>query len=281
MNGVCQCPLGQTMGPTSCFSCSAPLLPQASSGQCVCPEGMTKSGTKCVCPSSKAMNQAGNGCVEPSEACPPGTNWFSASGVCQTCNCGFCPQREARKDGWEECCEINGGGNNCKPPGGNSSLKGCNFAKSDTFYPGYSDQSGNVCSGVEVKNGAQVPVGCGCKPSSAAPCTYDPTNPDRCFICTVEDLSDRSSGANSPCSGCRACLKANCAANWSSGTCQSLLTGSRTGTVSEWTACLGETASRRFRDLRSDSRMLKGATGKAADCALSCAAYCKFGVSYP
>ena len=296
-DGKCGCPTGQFMGPNSCFSCNSPLIGNSKTGQCDCPSGMSMSGGKCVCTGAGlVMNQSGDGCVAPADSCPPGTSYFPASGVCQTCNCGFCPEKNKRTDGWEECCEMNAHGNNCKPPGGNSSLKGCNFAKTDLFYPGYSDQSGNVCSGVEVKLGAQIPVGCGCKPNAAAPCTYDPSNPNRCFVCSVEDLADLSAGTNSYCSGCRACLKAKCT-SWTAG-CQAILAGGP-ATVSQWESCLAESGSQRFRGLRSDSRILGppakattgtgststtvtqgGAAKKATDCALQCASACKFNAEY-
>jgi len=295
VNGECVCPSGTEDVNGKCEQKCSGVKIRNSSGVCDCPTGMSISGEKCVCTEAGlVMNQTGDGCVAPADSCPPGTSYFPASGVCQTCNCGFCPEKNKRNDGWEECCEMNAHGNNCKPPGGNSSLKGCNFAKTDLFYPGYSDQSGNVCSGVEVKLGAQVPVGCGCKPNAAAPCTYDPSNPNRCFVCSVEDLADLSAGENSYCSGCRACLKDKCT-SWSSG-CQAILAGGP-ATVTQWESCLAESGNQRFRGLRSDSRFLTapakatngatsttvtqgGAAKKATDCALECASACKFNAEY-
>jgi hypothetical protein len=123
---------------------------------------MSFEGTSCI----PEMNMDRN--VEA--LCPDSA--YIENGICLSCNCGFYPTRASHDIG-EGCYAINGAGNNCKPPGQNSANPGCSFAQDNILYPGYSDQRGNVCSGVEVKQGADIPVGCGCKPSSTAPCTFD------------------------------------------------------------------------------------------------------------
>lgn len=49
------------------------------------------------------------------------------------------------------------------------------------------------------------PNGCGCKPNSFSPCTYNKEwgGDDKCFICTAQDL------ARGDCQECKACI-ANC-----------------------------------------------------------------------
>jgi len=66
--------------------------------------------------------------------------------------------------------------------------------------------TGTVCSGNENISVAAVPNGCGCQPSNAAPCTYNPDLKDSevsCFLCTSTDL------ASGVCPGCNSCLSAH------------------------------------------------------------------------
>ena len=66
--------------------------------------------------------------------------------------------------------------------------------------------TGTVCSGNENISVAAVPSGCGCQPSNAAPCTYNPdlkSSEVSCFLCTSIDL------ASGVCPGCNSCLSAH------------------------------------------------------------------------
>ena len=102
----------------------------------------------------------------------------------------------------------NGGGNNCKTKttsGGGGQAFGCN---KKNYFP--SNLSGNTCSGVETKKDTNYPNGCGCKPNSDAPCTYNRADADinaQCFVCSAQDLVDINTGVqSSTCVACSNCL---------------------------------------------------------------------------
>ena len=274
-DGSCGCPEGQVRGPTSCFSCPPPSKPDALTGECVCPPGMGISGDTCVCTEpGKFMSQNGLECVEPSSACPPGTHYIPEKGDCVSCNCGFCPRRDQTDREDSGCCFFNSQSNKCEPVHSNLNSPGCFFSNTEIFYPSYSDQIGNVCSATESKKGM-----CSCKLSASTPCIFEPAVEESCFFCSVEDLSDRSSGPSDVCSGCRECLKSNCQSSWSEGECQMLLDRTHHGSASQWSTCLGNAVVQRFHGLRSfSSRNLPISDG---ECSLSCREYCFHGVSFP
>lgn len=57
-----------------------------------------------------------------------------------------------------------------------------------------------MCSGVEIKN-KNIPNGCGCKPSSTAPCHFQNLFDDPCNTCSTQDLVDDN------CPECIECLE--------------------------------------------------------------------------
>lgn len=128
---------------------------------------------------------------DPCDACPSGTYCqTSPTLLCIDCNCGFCDGSSI------ECCEFNDV-NNCRAGPGDQQ----ECIMQNNMFPAFGG-SGNVCGGVEISRTA-VPNGCGCKPNSHSPCTYNPdwgTEEDKCFLCTAVDL------ALGVCDTCKECI---------------------------------------------------------------------------
>jgi hypothetical protein len=92
---------------------------------------------------------------------------------------------------------------------------GCKAANSaaecsleDQFFAAVAG-SGSSCASDVAMGVYSIPPGCGCSPSRAAPCTYNPETkiPDlTCFMCTAQDLS------LGMCPRCKYCLY-GCAIN--------------------------------------------------------------------
>jgi len=134
-------------------------------------------------------------CTEPSDdpcdACPSNTRCQLYPELrCVDCSCGFCDNTGA------SCCEFNG-------------VDSCQQGSSDTscgagslFFPTFN--SVDICSNDVNLFDTKVPEGCGCKPNSYIPCSYNRelqgTYDDQCHICTVNDLVSGS------CLSCLQCI---------------------------------------------------------------------------
>lgn len=151
--------------------------------QTICPPGSCPEGsmmkTDCTCTAPE----------DPCSACPFDTYCqLSSTLMCIDCTCGFCDSKES------DCCEFNGV-NNCKSAGGAADNKECTMQ--NDFFPAF-EGAGNLCGGVEIFRTA-VPNGCGCKPNSDSPCTYNKEwgeKPNKCFLCTANDLSIQNVSQN-------------------------------------------------------------------------------------
>ena len=151
--------------------------------QTICPPGSCPEGsmmkTDCTCTAPE----------DPCSACPFDTYCqLSSTLMCIDCTCGFCNSKES------DCCEFNGV-NNCKSAGGAADNKECTIQ--NDFFPAF-EGAGNLCGGVEIFRTA-VPNGCGCKPNSDSPCTYNKEwgeKPNKCFLCTANDLSIQNVSQN-------------------------------------------------------------------------------------
>jgi hypothetical protein len=119
--------------------------------------------------------------------------------MCIDLECGSCSH-----DG-TNCCQK--AGENHGRPNALSldSLGNTQCRVQNNYFAAYGgDLSGNFCVGADMHL-FDVPVGCGCIPSSATSCQYDPqeqTADSKCFICSADNIID----GDVECSGCKDCL---------------------------------------------------------------------------
>uniref|UniRef100_A0A7S3V745 Uncharacterized protein n=1 Tax=Chaetoceros debilis TaxID=122233 RepID=A0A7S3V745_9STRA len=155
-----------------------------------CPEGSVKK-RDCTCTELEE---------DPCAACPENT-------ICQTeptlmcihCECGFSDLQGL------PCCMSNGN-NECEASVHFFHGDECQTRKN--FFPAFGGE-GNVCNLLNAMFRTHIPQGCGCKPSSQIPCSFDDTwgesnRSEKNFICTTYDL------AMGYCEACKECLKVGC-----------------------------------------------------------------------
>jgi hypothetical protein len=143
-------------------------------------------------------------CAEnPCDACPDGLvcidDSLNGGKFCLDCSCGACDRDD------NTCCRINAKGNNCVSNNGFADNKDCSLQ--DNFFPSIVGD-GNFCSGVELKRSLISKNSCGCKPNSASPCIYDPSDNgnEQCLLCRATDLLDSVARVNNQCDSCVVCL---------------------------------------------------------------------------
>mmetsp|Transcript_15108 Transcript_15108/g.19155 ORF Transcript_15108/g.19155 Transcript_15108/m.19155 type:complete len:544 (+) Transcript_15108:275-1906(+) len=130
---------------------------------------------------------------DPCAACPSNTRCQLYPELrCIDCSCGFCDSTGS------SCCESDGVGS-CQQGAGNPDF----CAQGSLFFPTFTS-SADVCSPDVNLFDTKVPEGCGCKPNTHIPCSYNRdlqgTYDNQCHVCTVNDLVGGS------CTSCFQCI---------------------------------------------------------------------------
>ena len=110
-----------------------------------------------------------------------------------------------------------GGGNNCNAADNNPNE--CKV-QNDFHFTTRAGDTGNACSGVEIKVPATSSSACGCKPSAETSCTFvgeTVSDDEKCFICSARDhylldIGDDSQKSLARCGKCRDCVRQECPA---------------------------------------------------------------------